>query len=535
MPSRSEWAGRGALVLLSVGMCRVTLPPFDCWPLAPLAWMPLVLGCFGLSPRSAALVGLSHGLLLQGVSFGFIYRAMTSGAGWSPVSSLLTCLGFCLFQGARTGVVCLLVPSFRAWRSWGAVLLGAWLVLVERCYPMVIPWRSAVFVHAQPSWMQLAAWSGMSGLGFLLGGSAWLFAERARTHGAGRFATWGGVVACWGLLALGGAADRHVSKAAAAKRPALRIGLVQPNRSARDRELRKTVYVQRHASLELVEKNPDLDLVIWPETAISQVVDPDRVQAFFRDSILRDRTKGRAGPRLNVPLLAGVALGPKEKQAQPRQLPSNSAVLVSPDGVLLGRYDKRSLAPIGEHVPVWSEIARAVGLESSGARYRAGSGPTTILLEETKLGITICYEDILAERFRRGVQADPEVFVNLTSDSWFDGSAASALHFALAKFRAVEHGRYLVRSTTTGISGVVAPWGDVELRLPSQKSAAQVATVRALVERTWYHDWGDAPLLVLCAGLLVAFGWTQAPRGRTWGRRARPCERGERRSWEGQV
>src|SRR5690606_12025208 len=143
-------------------------------------------------------------------------------------------------------------------------------------------------------------------------------------------------------------------------------------------------------------------------------------------------------------------------------------------------YDKRHLAPVGESLP-WPSLFYFERPALFRDRFSIADETRTISFNGLSLGLSICYEDLLAEQFRESVTlTKPHVLVNLTSDAWFGSSSASALHFALAKFRAVEHERHLVRVTTTGTSGVIGPTGRVEVRLPAFMSASGVASVRVL-------------------------------------------------------
>ncbi len=87
--------------------------------------------------------------------------------------------------------------------------------------------------------------------------------------------------------------------------------------------------------------------------------------------------------------------------------------------------------------------------------YRAGSSDEVLRVDGHALAVSICFEDILSEAVASEVErSDAELLVNLTSDRWFAGSSAVDFHFALAKLRAVEQGKYLVRATLDGVSAV---------------------------------------------------------------------------------
>ena len=117
----------------------------------------------------------------------------------------------------------------------------------------------------------------------------------------------------------------------------------------------------------------------------------------------------------------------------------------------------------------------------------------------------ICYEDILPGFTNDAVRhADPELLVNITNDAWFGDTSEPWEHLALAKFRAIEHRRYLVRSTNSGVSAIVDPVG----RIIKNSGTFQAETVDAVVHfmrgGTVYETLGDKPWYV--ASLAVIAG-----------------------------
>jgi apolipoprotein N-acyltransferase len=140
-------------------------------------------------------------------------------------------------------------------------------------------------------------------------------------------------------------------------------------------------------------------------------------------------------------------------------------------------------------------------------RFARGPRRAPIVFRGHTFEVSICYEDILRESFRESVlDARPDLLVNITSDSWFAGSAAPDLHLALATLRAVEPRRYLLRATNTGLSAAIAPTGEIVWRLPEDKVAAGVVSVHYLRADTLYERWGDLPwtIFVVSGAIIVA-------------------------------
>ena len=120
-----------------------------------------------------------------------------------------------------------------------------------------------------------------------------------------------------------------------------------------------------------------------------------------------------------------------------------------------------------------------------------------------KVSVLICYEDILPSFTNKMVAyADPELLVNITNDAWFGDTTEPWEHLALAKFRAIEHRRFLIRSTNSGVSAIIDPMGGVVSHTQTFVPEAQEGVVRWMRGHTMYEMVGDVPwwLLALLMG-----------------------------------
>ena len=111
-----------------------------------------------------------------------------------------------------------------------------------------------------------------------------------------------------------------------------------------------------------------------------------------------------------------------------------------------------------------------------------------------RISALVCYEDIIPGFVRKAVnEGDPHLLVNITNDAWFGDTTEPWEHLALAKFRAVEHHRYLVRSTNSGVSAIVDPVGRVTGNTGVFTVESLVGEVRMLEGWTLYRYLGDWP------------------------------------------
>src|SRR5215469_12691680 len=139
----------------------------------------------------------------------------------------------------------------------------------------------------------------------------------------------------------------------------------------------------------------------------------------------------------------------------------NSAALIEPSGELVARYDKVHLVPFGEYLPFPSLLGFAGGLTKEVGTFTPGASRNALRAGDQKLGIFICYESIFPDEVRRFANSGAQVFVNISNDGWYGDSGAYAQHLKQARMRAIENDRWLLRSTNTGVTSAIDPYGQV--------------------------------------------------------------------------
>jgi apolipoprotein N-acyltransferase len=299
--------------------------------------------------------------------------------------------------------------------------------------------------------------------------------------------------------------------------PQMRVGLVQPDFgivSAEDRKRHGQDYVDllRAQTDELGRRGAEL--VVWPESAFPYLFDRQLQREFAGSNpwALRGSFQGT----LLVGALTHTFGGSNIY---------NSAVLVAPDGRVAGRYDKVSLMPFGEYIPLaerfpeWAERTRERMPDASN--IAPGAGVAILESGPLRVGPMICYEDILPETGEAIGLARPaaNLLVTLANHSWFGDSLVPREALALATLRSVELRRDLVRATSTGVSSIgdalgrvtaegplVDPIGNKHLK--PELLEGQVALVGAFALGPY-----SAPLFPYACGVVLA--------ACAWGRRKR--------------
>jgi apolipoprotein N-acyltransferase len=183
--------------------------------------------------------------------------------------------------------------------------------------------------------------------------------------------------------------------------------------------------------------------------------------------------------------------------------PLNSAVLVSREGTELGRYDKINLVPFGEYVPKAFSWVNRVTQETGD--FVPGTQVKVLNAGPARLGVFICYEAAFPELVRQFTAQGANVLVNLSNDGYFGHSEARAQHLAIARMRAVENRRFLIRATNDGLTAVIDPAGRLIQLLEPYKQFAAPVRYGLVKESTFYARFGDWFVWTcLAAGLVLS-------------------------------
>lgn len=255
-------------------------------------------------------------------------------------------------------------------------------------------------------------------------------------------------------------------------------------------------------------------IVVWPETALPHTLVPDGSHWDFVSELAREH---------NVTILVGAFHDVEwdvdeddedweEIDDWEEDLSYNAVFCFLPDGTAIETvYAKRHLVPFGEYVPM-RELVETVApalseLTLSSDELAAGEGGQLFELEEGTVGTLICFDSIYEELTLESVREGAELICLSTNDSWFTDSAALYMHNAQAQLRAVETGRYVVRSANTGISTVIAPTGAVIDELEPLVGGIVEAEVYARDSLTLYTRIGNLFVYLLMAAFVSLGVW----------------------------
>ncbi len=189
--------------------------------------------------------------------------------------------------------------------------------------------------------------------------------------------------------------------------------------------------------------------------------------------------------------------------------------LLALSGEEAGWYYKRRLVPFGEFFPVPGFVRRWMRLMSLTYVDMSPGAEDQPPLKAAgqKVGVTICYEDAYGSE-QLAVLDEATLLVNVTNNAWFGDSTAPHQQLQMARFRAMEAGRYLVRATSNGISGIIGPDGTVIERAAQFVPEVLEGSVRPFTGLTPYARTGNWPVLVLALCLLASAAYVGRRRGK---------------------
>jgi apolipoprotein N-acyltransferase len=495
----SRWARGRPVVLAAVGgaLCCLGFVGFGLWPLAlvALALLWLALEETRQRPlRSAALVGLTFGWVGYAGGYHWMWHVIDVFLNGNVLLGSALWLGDSLWFALRFALYAVLYCMVRR-RGWPvAVAAVPPLLLIEWLYPLLFPVFLGQSLVEQTTLIQISDLGGPLLLTGLLAVvnlavfETWRWWRAQRTL-PGR--TWVlaalAVASSWGYGTL---RIREIDQESAAA-PALRVGLVQGNLGVLEKGNVAAADHRRYLeqTRELLAAG-DVDLVVWPETVYTRGL---RGPLPISGQLIRED--------LSVPLLFGAAL---VRTDSGRRLAYNAAMLVGADGTIRDAYDKNLLIPFTEYIPFAGFFAPFTERVAKPSHFAAATDTPPLLLGGWRISTPICYEVVRPAFVRRMVRAArPHLLVTLANDSWFGDSQEPWMHLALAKFRAVEHRRYLVRATNSGVSAVVDAVGREVVRSGVLTRENLRAPVRMLDGTSVYTRWGDWLGWVALAVVLV--------------------------------
>ena len=547
--------GRFVVATLSGVLVFLSFPAWNVFPAAFLALVPMLA------------LAESRGTARAALGWGWWMGLITNLGGFYWVAGMLKVYGFMPWSISIGLYALLCAQQGLTWAfAFGAgrwmTLRGAplWLAypsgiaIAEVANPLIFPWYFGNSQYLNLPFIQVAELGGVTLLSALLvlANVGLLEVYRWRRCGGPRPKL---ALAVAGVLALqfiyGGVRLAQV-QSQIDQAESLRVGAVQANIGIYEKSdpesLLRSLLLHQQLSAQL--ESDGADLILWPETAYAPPAyffaedgPPQLERRLMRSATslppstaplpalgeldaaelhLADLVPPHRG--FSTPLITGTLMWrfrtAEEAEAAPtrrgRPYPIeifNSAMLLDGEGRVVDQYDKTLRMIFSEYVPGGYAFYRFTGISLYDMIPGAGDfqrGEPSLGFDlpleagTARIGVMICYEDIMPSFGRAIHPGAPEMIVNLTNDAWFLDTAEPELHMALSVFRSVEQRTSLIRATNTGISAVIDPRGAVVAQTGTHVEAVLLHDVpRMQASRTLFMRLGNWPTV---AALCVLIG-----------------------------
>ena len=474
--------------------------PFSWSLLAPLFVVPLLFVCLTVSPRDSAAHAFWFGLGMFLTGTYWIYISVHVFGNADLWIALFLMVGLSLVMAALISASGWLISRLSHGEPALTLLIApaAW-VFIEWLRGWIFtgfPWLALGYTQIDSP---LAGWApllGVYGVSFMLLLS--LAGIITALMAAGRLRLIG-LVALILPWMIGGALST-IDWTEPAGDP-MRVTIAQAGVSQDKKwdrtQLQPIMEYYRSATLSV----PDSDIVLWPEVAIPAV--DDQVESYLAVIESDARKNGQS-------VVFGILERSYERSVEGRIY--NSVFILG--GPERQAYRKRHLVPFGEYFPVPDSVRKWMKMQNlphSDLSPGAAVQPLLVATNGAKLAVAICYEDSYgAEQ----LYAFPEatLLINVSNDAWFGDSVAPHQHLEIARMRALEVGRYAIRSTNTGISAFIGAGGELLQTGRQFEAEFMTADVEPRKGSTPYSTMGNWAIIGLCLAILF-ISWMRSRAG----------------------
>ena len=456
-------------------------------------------------PGQGALIGWLFATAMLCGTFWWLFISMHRYGGLPAALTVLAILGLAaalsLYYAAAAAMYVWLSPRSSLGR---ASLFAALWLLAELARVKLFtgfPWGEGGYAHIDGLARSLAGWVGVHGLTWLAAFTAAWLAALLLDARANRWAlNQKPVMACLALLAIAFGISTLppavlATPADKPARPPLSVTLLQGN-IPQDLKFQPGTGVRDALEfygeqLEQVQTS----LVVLPETAFPML--PEQIPHDIWNAVKTRFASGEQAALIGIPL------------GSSRDGYSNSVLGLKP-GAADYRYDKHHLVPFGEFVPPFFHWFIDMMEIPLGDFNRGTLAQAPFEWRGERLAPNICYEDLFGEELGanfKDTATAPTMLVNVSNIAWFGNTVAIDQHLNIARMRALEFARPMLRATNTGATVVIDAQGRVTHALERHTRGALVAEVQGADGLTLYARWvssfGLAPWWLLGLAIVL--------------------------------
>ncbi|WP_330925979.1 apolipoprotein N-acyltransferase [Candidatus Sororendozoicomonas aggregata] len=500
---KKQHLAKAGVSLIAGSAITLGLSPFELWPIVPLALAAAFLVIRELTPKQALYHGLIFGTGLFGAGASWIYVSIHQfGAASLPLATALTALFVismaCLFVVPYFWLYGQIRQKATLTKPWQQALLFSALWLLSewtRSWLLTgFPWLLTGYALMDTPFDSWAPITGVYGLSFLLVCTSSFIASMFVSTGRSLKLSCGlSVLAalCW--LAAWPLGTIQWTKPVSTLSFSAIQGNIPQNLKWDPSFIRNTLSTYT----KLSDTQWQQDLIIWPENAIPLYYNHAKG---FIDQLDREAKVNGAT------LITGL---PIDDNSSGETRFYNGVISL---GQGSGRYYKQKLVPFGEYVPLEGMLRGVIAFfdlpMSSFSRGPANQPP--LMAGDTVITPYICYEVVYPDFVAR-MARNSGLLITISNDTWFGTSIGPEQHFQMARMRALETGRYLIRATNDGITALVDNHGDVVKTIPRFQQGVLRGKAEVMTGNTPFMVLGSWPVLIFS---LLFIGFFSAPRRR---------------------
>lgn len=475
-----------SILFFSGALLPLSLAPLSLWPVALISLVPLFICLQHQSIKEAIKKATCYGcgLYIAGASWVYIsmYEHGDVSMAFAIVGTLLFCLFMALLFALPFGLAALLPQSSIAW------ILGfpALWIVSEWFRSWILtgfPWLYVGYSHTD-TW--LSGWAPIGGvflLSYFTASTSAVLALIIQRRPIAPILVSGTVVI---LVFIAGRLSQNIIWTQPAG-PQLSVAMVQPNVDQKDKWSRAQLKKIISGLVSQTESHWGKDIIIWPEGAIPALF--SQAEEFLAN--LDQQAKQQ-----NTTLITGI---PTDNNAAGDYYNSMLAL-----GEGRGQYNKTRLVPFGEYVPL-EQLIRGLNnffdlpmsSFSLGAKYQP-----PLIAQQQPLATAICYEIAYPDLVAKNVR-DTHFILTVSNDAWFGDSIAPQQHMQMARMRAIENAKPLMRATNNGISALVNQRGEIYQQLPQFIRAELTGHIIPRTGSTPFSILGSWPIILICLLTLV--------------------------------
>ncbi|MFP4521445.1 MAG: apolipoprotein N-acyltransferase [Fibrobacterota bacterium] len=465
-----------------------SFPPHGLAPVTPLVLAAMIGLAFREKPARVFLLWFLFGFVFNAYTLHWAGNVVKGEITLQVKAAVLTGVAaLSLYMSLYQAVCGWLLSRFRTRYGKGLALtafpfLWTGLEYLRSLGQISFPWTTVGYTAGvYNSFMQFSSVAGVYFYSLLIcafGSAVYTSTAVSRKRGAlyGAF-----LIALCVFMLIYGFAEKKRTARNIDESEAVKAGLVQTNVDLNVKWNPEFLYrvIDSNISLSrsILPKNPDM--IIWAESA---------VPCWFN---LRRKVRDRIRDFVNE---SGTDLYFGSLRYEMADKPEfyTSMMLARPQDRRIQDYDKIKLVPFSEYLPFENYFPVLSRVDLGEADFSFGKRMKLFETGKVLAAPFICYEIIYPSHVRKFVNKGANLIINISNDGWFGDSDMPHHHFNMAKFRAVENRRTVIRATNTGISAIILPDGTASHQTPLFEAAAYTGDAPLFTEETVFSKAGDA-------------------------------------------